>query len=109
MYIWSYVELGRSHGILAISDLLTVHPKIHCRLYSGKMEIISLAFHRTIYLERGHILADRISVDIGIVICRRFAHHTWLVPFERQGPVGIDRYAVTLHLPFARHCNLVPS
>ena len=73
------------------------------------MEIICLAVQRTLHIECRHILAHRVSVDISIVIDRGFSHNTRLVPFERQGPVRVDRNAVTLHLPFARHYNLIPS
>ena len=73
------------------------------------MEIICLAVQRALHIEGRHILAHRVSVDIGVIIHRGLSHHTRLVSFEWQGPVRVDRYAVTLHLPFARYDNLIPS
>ena len=107
--ISGHVEFGRRHGILAVTDFLTVHPYVHGGMHTPEMKDKVLAEHLLRNIHKSHVRTDGIAVFIGGPVPGRLGSHARPVPSERIVDVDIDGRTVTLRLPVAGNGDCPPA
>ena len=107
--ITCHIKLSWRHGVLAIANLLSVHPDVHGRMDTTEMEYQVLIEHFAGYLEEGDIRAHRVAVLICRPVFGWLTGNAGSVTLERVSDIGVDGGSVALCLPVARDGNLPPT
>ena len=106
--ILRHVKLRRRHRVLAIAHLLAVDPEIHRRMHTAEMQNEILRKHLLGDMHKRHILSHGVTVLVSRPVLRRLSRHARTVLHKRVVDINIDRCAVALCLPVARHRDLPP-
>ena len=102
------IKFRRCPAVLAVSDLLTVNPKIKCRINSVKNNKCFLLIPSIWNGKIATITSDRVPVFVIGKLFVRLAHNTRRVLFKRIDSIGIHRRSMPLQLPVGGDFDITP-
>ena len=101
-------EGGGLHTTLTVSYLLTVYPYVESTAHRSKTQVYLLSVPAVGNRECPAIASCGITLHVSGIGLLRFSHHVGRIDLEGIATTAVDRGAITVHLPVARHLEIIP-